>query len=75
MYVCMHVCMYVCIYVSTCVLKGLALPRADYERITSIDPAQWQQELDSHAQLFDQLKHGLPAALLATRQKLVERLA
>jgi phosphoenolpyruvate carboxykinase (GTP) len=53
---------------------GLPLPRTDYERITSVDSAQWQQELDSHAQLFDQLKHGLPPALLATRQKLVARL-
>jgi phosphoenolpyruvate carboxykinase (GTP) len=53
---------------------GLALPRGDYEKIVSVDGAQWRQELDSHAQLFDQLKQGLPAALLATRQRLVERL-
>lgn len=53
---------------------GLALPRGDYEKIVSVDGAQWRQELDSHAQLFDQLKQGLPAALVATRQSLVERL-
>jgi phosphoenolpyruvate carboxykinase (GTP) len=53
---------------------GLALPRGDYEKIVSVDGAQWRQELDSHAQLFDQLKQGLPAALVATRQRLVERL-
>jgi phosphoenolpyruvate carboxykinase (GTP) len=53
---------------------GLALPRSDYERIVSVDGAQWRQELDSHAQLFDQLKQGLPAALVAARQRLAERL-
>ncbi|MFN7570904.1 MAG: phosphoenolpyruvate carboxykinase (GTP) [Betaproteobacteria bacterium] len=53
---------------------GLALPRGDYEKIVSVDGAQWRQELDSHAQLFDQLKQGLPGALVATRQRLAERL-
>jgi len=42
---------------------GLEFPAASYERITSIDAAAWRDELKLHEGLFQQLAHGLPAAL------------
>jgi phosphoenolpyruvate carboxykinase (GTP) len=53
---------------------GLDFSRADYERITSIDAAQWKRELGLHDELFDKLCHGLPSALREVRRRLGQSL-
>ena len=55
--------------------KGLEFSRAAYERITSIEKEAWQRELELHAELFGQLAHGLPKALVRVKGRLAERLA
>jgi phosphoenolpyruvate carboxykinase (GTP) len=54
---------------------GLAFTREQFASVIGIDTAAWQQELKLHAQLFEQLAHGLPAALPATLAKIEQRLA
>jgi len=54
--------------------QGLEFPRASFERITSIDGAAWQRELELHDELFRKLAHGLPRTLSRIRAKLAERL-
>jgi phosphoenolpyruvate carboxykinase (GTP) len=46
---------------------GLAFPRAAYEAITRIDPADWKRELQSHRELFGTLGDRLPTQLEVTR--------
>jgi phosphoenolpyruvate carboxykinase (GTP) len=52
---------------------GISFDQAQFERVTSVDAAEWRKELESHKDLFNTLRHNLPAELEATRQKLVER--
>ncbi len=54
---------------------GLQFTREQFDTITSIDKAAWQHELALHTELFDKLKHRLPAALEATKAALAQRLA
>jgi phosphoenolpyruvate carboxykinase (GTP) len=54
---------------------GLPFTREQFTHVTSIDKAAWQAELKLHAELFEQLKHHLPAALQETKARLEERLA
>ena len=54
---------------------GLEFPQASFDRITSIDKAAWQQELKLHEDLFAQLAHGLPKALVRVKGELEQRLA
>ncbi len=54
---------------------GLSFSREQFERITSIDKAQWRQEFELHDELFGKLKERLPASLLETRQRLERQLA
>jgi phosphoenolpyruvate carboxykinase (GTP) len=54
---------------------GLDFTPAQFNTVTSIDKAAWQAELKLHAELFEQLKHHLPQALLDTKAKIEERLA
>ena len=54
---------------------GLNFTAEQFKTVTSIDKAAWQAELKLHAELFDQLKHHLPQALLDTKAMLAERLA
>jgi phosphoenolpyruvate carboxykinase (GTP) len=55
--------------------QGLAFGRGDYEKITSIDRAQWQQEFALHEELFEKLRARLPEQLRQTKARLQERLA
>ncbi|MGE0313882.1 MAG: phosphoenolpyruvate carboxykinase (GTP) [Lautropia sp.] len=54
---------------------GLSFSREQFERITSIDKAQWRQEFELHDELFGKLKERLPTPLLETRQRLASQLA
>jgi phosphoenolpyruvate carboxykinase (GTP) len=54
---------------------GLAFSQQAYDRITQIDKGEWQAEVKLHTELFDMLRHKLPAELEATRQQLEKRLA
>ena len=54
---------------------GLDFSPAQFDQITSIDRAAWQAELKLHSDLFEQLKHNLPAELAATKAKLEQKLA
>ena len=54
---------------------GLPFTAQQFETVTSIDKAAWTQELALHAELFKQLEHHLPKALLDTKAAIEERLA
>ena len=54
---------------------GLEFSEAQFDSVTSLDPAAWRQELQLHTEHFDKLSYHLPAALLATKDQLQERLA
>ncbi|MBK9246445.1 MAG: phosphoenolpyruvate carboxykinase (GTP) [Burkholderiales bacterium] len=55
--------------------SGLNFSFDDYQRVTSIDTAQWRRELVLHGELFDKLRDGLPAPLQGVRQKLEQSLS
>jgi phosphoenolpyruvate carboxykinase (GTP) len=55
--------------------KGLEFPRAQYERITSVDLDDWRREIALHTELFAKLESRLPRELQATRKALEQRLA
>ncbi|MEO6033582.1 MAG: phosphoenolpyruvate carboxykinase (GTP), partial [Burkholderiaceae bacterium] len=54
---------------------GLDFSAAQYEQVTSLDPAAWKAELALHAELFQKLAHRLPAEMTATKAKIEQRLA
>jgi len=54
---------------------GLDFTPAQFERVTSLDAADWQRELALHDELFALLAHHLPAELKAVRERLGRRLA
>jgi phosphoenolpyruvate carboxykinase (GTP) len=53
---------------------GLDFTPAQFDTVTSIDKAAWQQELVLHTELFEQLAHHLPQALVDTKTALQARL-
>jgi phosphoenolpyruvate carboxykinase (GTP) len=55
--------------------SGLNFTREQFEQVISIDAAAWRQELLLHAELFDKLRHRLPAALMEAKVGIEERLA
>ena len=55
--------------------NGLEFPRAQYERITSVNLDDWRKEIALHSELFAKLEPRLPGALRETRKALEERLA
>ena len=55
--------------------SGLSFDRSQFDRVTSIDAANWQSELALHDELFEQLGDKLPEELPEVRQRLATRLA
>ena len=55
--------------------QGLDFSRAQYDSVSSIDHAAWQQEMGLHRELFNQLAYHLPPALEQTRQRIEAQLA
>jgi phosphoenolpyruvate carboxykinase (GTP) len=53
---------------------GLAFSEREYEQITSIDRAAWEEEFKLHDELFKKLAHGLPPSLVETKKQLQRRL-
>jgi phosphoenolpyruvate carboxykinase (GTP) len=53
---------------------GLVFSPAQFDTVTRMDQAAWQEELGLHAALFEQLAYHLPQELEATRQQLAQRL-
>nr|WP_315594717.1 phosphoenolpyruvate carboxykinase (GTP) [uncultured Cupriavidus sp.] len=54
---------------------GLSFTTEQFDQVTSIDLDAWQNELKLHDELFTQLKHNLPQALVETKEALAKRLA
>ncbi|MNF13549.1 phosphoenolpyruvate carboxykinase [compost metagenome] len=54
--------------------QGLDFSAAQFDTVTSIDKAAWQDELQLHDALFTQLADKLPQELLATRAAIEKRL-
>ena len=55
--------------------NGSDFTEADYASITTLDRDAGEAEVKLHAELFDLLKHNLPAELPATKAKIETRLA
>ena len=55
--------------------NGLDFTREQFDTVSHVDPAAWQQELALHGELFQQLAHHLPQELLDTRERMLKRLA
>lgn len=55
--------------------NGLDFSAEKYHSVTSMDKAEWVQELALHSELFQQLEHHLPQALTATKAAIEKRLA
>jgi phosphoenolpyruvate carboxykinase (GTP) len=55
--------------------QGLDFSRAQYDSVSAIDPAAWQQEMKLHDELFRTLAYHLPAELEQTRQRIGAKLA
>ena len=49
---------------------GLDFTREQFASVIGIDKAAWQQELELHAELFEQLAYHLPAELPATKARI-----
>ncbi|WP_287496506.1 phosphoenolpyruvate carboxykinase (GTP) [Pandoraea sp. CB10b_02] len=54
--------------------NGLSFTKAQFDEVTSMDPAAWREELKLHAELFETLRHHLPQALLDTKAEIERRL-
>jgi phosphoenolpyruvate carboxykinase (GTP) len=54
---------------------GLDFSEDQFNQVTSIDKAVWQEEMKLHDQLFDQLSYHLPKELVETKRALEKRLA
>ena len=55
--------------------SGIDFSAAQYQQVTGIDAAAWQQEVALHGELFEQLAYHLPASLVATKTAIEKRLA
>jgi phosphoenolpyruvate carboxykinase (GTP) len=55
--------------------EGLAFSPEQFAAVIDMDVADWQQELKLHEELFQQLAHGLPAELPATKARIADKLA
>ena len=54
--------------------EGLTFTREQFNRITSIDKAQWREEFKLHEELFEKLRQRLPAALIDTKRQFEDAL-
>ena len=54
---------------------GLDFSAEQFNKVTSIDKAAWQEEMKLHDQLFEQLSYHLPKELVETKSALEARLA
>ena len=54
---------------------GLDVSRELFERLTSLDPAQWREELASHGELFEKLKARLPKSFFHKQEQLATAFA
>jgi len=52
---------------------GVEFSSAQFDLVTSIDQDAWQREVVLHEELFVQLKHGMPAALVEVKDALKKR--
>jgi phosphoenolpyruvate carboxykinase (GTP) len=53
---------------------GLDFSVEQFNDVMSVSKSDWQAEVQLHSELFEQLKHRLPAELLATRSKIEQRI-
>ena len=54
---------------------GMDFSAAQFDTVTSVDKAAWKQEIALHSELFAQLAYHLPQELVATKDRLEQRLA
>jgi phosphoenolpyruvate carboxykinase (GTP) len=54
---------------------GIEFSPAQFDTVIGIDRGAWHNELELHAELFEQLAHHLPPELRATRERIEQRLA
>lgn len=54
--------------------KGLDFSKQQFETVTSLNKSDWQQELQSHDELFDKIGSQVPAALKQAREATGKRI-
>jgi phosphoenolpyruvate carboxykinase (GTP) len=54
---------------------GLDFSAEQFQTVTALDKAAWQEELKLHDELFEQLAQGMPQALKDAKTALAQRLA
>ena len=54
---------------------GLSFTRAQFDAVMSMDAAAWQQELQSHSELFERLAARMPEQLLSTKAQFERQFA
>ncbi|MCA2002488.1 MAG: phosphoenolpyruvate carboxykinase (GTP) [Chloroflexi bacterium] len=59
---------------SDLVWEGLDFLREHFERLVSVEPQYWRDELKQHDQLFEKMRDKLPERLLAIRENFEKRL-
>ena len=55
--------------------EGTDFSQQQFDTITSIDKAAWNEEVKLHTELFEKLQHHLPAELQSAKAQLEKRLA
>jgi phosphoenolpyruvate carboxykinase (GTP) len=48
--------------------RGMDISREQFERLTRIDAELWRKEIESHGELFEQLKSRLPREMVLKRE-------
>ena len=54
--------------------EGLDFGPEQFAAVTDMNPADWARELELHQELFDKLAHHLPAELVETKARMVQRI-
>jgi phosphoenolpyruvate carboxykinase (GTP) len=55
--------------------EGLNVTRETYDKLTTVEPGAWRDEVKDHGRLFDELKSRLPKELVEKRRELEQAIS